>query len=94
MPSVPDLALGKYFFLENTLPSAPDTVLGKEFFFLEMSLPSVPIKTLGKDNIFFKFKTLFAECLILGTLALSKDLLCFGTWQSFFLASKFFVQPF
>ena len=34
----------KIFFLENTLPSAPDTALGKEFFF-EMSLPSAPRKS-------------------------------------------------
>jgi len=28
------------FFLENTLPSALDTALGKDSFFFEMSLPS------------------------------------------------------
>ena len=55
------------FFFENTLPSAPDTALGKEFFF-EMSLSSAPVKVLGKEEIFLKkFRTFFAECLILGT---------------------------
>jgi len=32
---------GAFFFLGNTLPSAPDTTLGKDsIFFFEMSLPS------------------------------------------------------
>ena len=99
LPSVLDLALGKDFFLENTLPSAPDTALDKEFFF-EMSLLSAPVKALGKEDIFFKkSKTIFAECLILGTRQ-RPHLPSAMPWHSakffyfLFLASKFFVQPF
>ena len=54
----------KIFFLENTLPSASDTALGKEFFFPK----GLCRGALGKEEFFLKkFKTLFVECLILGT---------------------------
>ena len=56
----------KIFFFENTLPSAPDTALGKDPFFFEISLPSAPVKALGKEEFFLK-KTFFIECLTPGT---------------------------
>ena len=94
---VPAVRQSAKIFLENTLPSAPDTVLGKYLiFFFEMSLPSAPVKALGKEEISKKnSKTSLPSALVL---ALGQDPLCRvpcpGAQQSFFFAFKFFVQPF
>ena len=57
----------KIFFLENTLSSAPDTALGKDFFFRNVFAEFPCEGTRQRENFLKKFKTIFAECLILGT---------------------------
>ena len=60
------------FFLKNSLPSAPDLALGKDFNFFKNSLPSVSDLALGKE-FFLKQNTLPS---IPGT-TLGKDLIFF-----------------
>ena len=101
--------LAKIFFLENTLPSAPDTALGKDSFFFKC-LCRVPNSFGTRQREELK-KLHFFEIPLPSASKKFKNPLCRApySWHSaktpfaechaptlgkFFFASKFFVQPF